>query len=140
MSADTPNACFNSLQISAPAATLERLLEQGFASSQADDWGLSPQNFSFLQFLGDQPLPRGYSQDDLDSLWTNWLEVQSQGAEQLLTIEFESNDNPPLAVIKALVGWLRDAQLGFRLHYRYRFENGDWDGELLDSHTPAEID
>ena len=43
--------CFNTLNLSAPPSTADRLLAKAFESCDLDDWGISPQSFSFDPFI-----------------------------------------------------------------------------------------
>ncbi|NIB44537.1 hypothetical protein HBA55_33425 [Pseudomaricurvus alkylphenolicus] len=120
--------CFNSIQVTAPETTANRLLAKAFESSDFDDWGMSPQAFSFLPFVADksdQDLQRA-----LESIWTNWIERHWQKPDQVLTIEFESENTPPIAAVNAMIEWLQQQKLIFDLRYQYRRENESWQGEL----------
>lgn len=128
--------CFNSLQLTASPDTQQKLLNKGFEDSDADDWSLIPQHFSFRPFVtAAQPSKADDLNRELAHIWTNWIEGnpaanrQSQ-ADNPLTIEFESEDNPPLRTVKAMIAWLQQEQLHFELRYRYRQENESWQGEL----------
>lgn len=126
MTNDAINLCFNSLQISAPEDTINRFLQHGFSLSEPDDWGASPQNFSFQPF--------GKAAEERKDIWSNWIEVKNVGQQQQLLLEFESGESPPFSVIHASIEWLRQQDLPFDLHYRYRLENESWDGEIRESH------
>lgn len=130
--------CFNSLQLSAPKDTTQRLLSKGFEDCDSDDWGLTPQLFSFRPFVlaTDKQHLSDY-QEEMEQIWTNWIEgaqADDQSVSQL-TIEFESEGIPPLRTIQALIEWLQQEELNFDLRYRYRQENQSWQGEL-NAHNP----
>ena len=134
MTEDSEAVCFNSLEVVAPAATLDRLLQMGFSKSDCDDWGMSPQNFSFEPFAEAAELSEAILPDDLQKIWTNWIETKKQGELQKLTLEFESGKSPPFALINAMAHWMKRQNLQFDLHFRYRLENESWDGQLRDTH------
>ena len=134
MTHDSESVCFNSLQVTAPAATLDRLLQMGYSKSDCDDWGMSPQNFSFEPFAEVADLNDSISQEELQQIWTNWIEIKKQGKRQQLTLEFESGKAPPFALINAMASWMKRQNLKYDLQFRYRLENEAWDGQLQDTH------
>jgi len=128
--------CFNSLQLTASTDTTQKLLSKGFENCGEDDLGVTPQHFSFRPFVtATQPSLVNDCALELEKIWTNWIDgkpaanQQSQPDNQL-TIEFESEDTPPLRTVQAMIAWLQQEQLHFELHYRYRQENEAWEGEL----------
>ncbi len=141
------SVCFNSVKITAPTATTEALLKKGFSLSEVDDWGLSPQNFSFAPFVsstapedssqedsGEDKSGQDNNADELADIWTNWIEISNSEAGDLLTIEFESKDTPPLTAINAMTLWLKRENLAFDLEMKYRLENETWEGEYRDNY------
>ncbi|GAA5317656.1 MAG: hypothetical protein AseanaTS_28610 [Candidatus Pelagadaptatus aseana] len=128
------NVCFNSLELKVPPVTADRLLAKGFENCDYDDWGFSPQLFSFKAFVGN--ITDEVTRLELETIWTNWInrDKQGNGNDQTLTIEFESEDVPPVAVINAMIEWLKAEQLDFDLNYRYRLENENWQGQLQANH------
>jgi len=128
--------CFNSLQLTASPDTAQKILNKGFEGCESGDQGVAPQNFSFRPFVtATQPSQVDDYTSELEQIWTNWIDGeptanQKSQQDKQLTIEFESEDIPPLRTVRAMIAWLEQEQLHFELRYRYRQENETWQGEL----------
>jgi len=128
--------CFNSLQLIASTDTNQKLLKKGFEGSDPNDFGVTPQHFSFRPFVtATQQVKGDEFSRELEQIWTNWIDGNPISSEldqcgNQLTIEFESADTPPLRTVQAMITWLEQEQLHFELRYRYRQENESWQGEL----------
>ncbi len=125
--------CLNTLQVIAPAATTECILQKGFEKADTDDWGAVTQQFSFVPFVGamDQAFLESHY-DEIDKLWTNWISAQelAQSSEHKncdeLIIEFESDNEAAVHVVKTFVAWLQREQLVFDLSYRSKKPGAEW--------------
>jgi len=135
--------CFNSLQLTASPDTTQKVLNKGFENCASGDPDINPQHFSFRPFVTATQHSRvdEYA-SELAQIWTNWIDGQTSADQQgphdkPLTIEFESEDSPPLRTVRAMIAWLQQEHLHFELRYRYRQENEAWQGELnaSDSNT-----
>ena len=122
--------CFNTLRLTAPNTTTVRFLAKAFENCDLDDWGVSPQNFSFRPFI-DAAQIETTGDDSSDSVWTNWIERQQTGnTDEMLQIEFESESQPPMQAINSLIDWLDTEQLRYQLNLSYRLENNQFEGQL----------
>lgn len=122
--------CFNTLNLTAPNSTTDRLLAKGFEDCELDDWGLSPQNFSFGPFI--EATDKTHSLQEVgDTIWTNWIDRRrAEGAHEKLLIEFETESEPPMHAINALIKWLDREKLSYQLNMTYRLENDRFEGEV----------
>ncbi|MFL0796555.1 MAG: hypothetical protein K6L73_03570 [Cellvibrionaceae bacterium] len=118
--------CINTLSITGDQKVAATILSKGFENSESDDWGLSPQSFSFLPFIKAQHP----NSDWQDTLWTRWLEEKAQGKQHILNIEFESEGEPPTYAVDALIAWLNERELEYQLKLDYQPEGGEWTGEI----------
>lgn len=126
------SVCFNAIELTVPPATADKVLAKGFENCDYDDWGFSPQGFSFAPFLSNEDRTSNDVGSALESIWTNWInrETVEDSDQHLLVIEFESENVPPIGVVNGLIEWLKNEQLLFDLNYRYRLENENWNGSL----------
>ncbi len=118
--------CINTLSIISDHKVAGMVLNKGFENSDSDDWGLSPQSFSFLPFVKTQHPDSNWQ----DNLWTRWLEENGKGENHTLNIEFESEGEPPTYAIDALVAWLNERELDYQLTLNYQPEGGEWTGKI----------
>ncbi|MEC8429046.1 MAG: hypothetical protein VXZ35_11500 [Pseudomonadota bacterium] len=126
------NVCFNSLELTVLPAVADKILAKGFENCDYDDWGFSPQGFSFEPFLSAEDKNDDQTKSALGSVWTNWInrENAAESEEHALVIEFESENVPPISVVNGLIEWMKRERLVFDLNYRYRLENENWHGAL----------
>ncbi len=122
--------CFNTLSLIAPNTTTNRFLAKGFENCDLDDWGLSPQGFSFQPFI-DAYHDDSDTEETRDTIWTNWIErQQADRTRENLKIEFESESEPPMHAINSLIKWLDGENLTYQLNITYRLENNRFEGQL----------
>jgi len=127
--------CFNTINFTANNQTTSRLLAKAFEDCELDDWGISPQNFSFKPFLdAATDIPAG--EDSSETIWTNWIDRQPiDNQQEKLMIEFETQSEPPLHAVTALIQWLDQEQLNYKLNMTYRLENNCFEGQV-NAHRP----
>lgn len=122
--------CINTLNITATPKVTSQILCKGFENSDTDDWGFSPQNFSFLPFVKSQHPDSPWQ----DNLWTRWVEETPEDKKKKqahsLCIEFESEGEPPTFAIDAMIAWLNEQDLDYQLKLDYQPEGGQWAGEI----------
>jgi hypothetical protein len=122
--------CFNTLNILLPSRDIDRILAAGFQNRSNETATLSPQHFKFDAFVN-LLSSMSVNDNELRGIWVNWIKREhSDHLQENMTIEFETEGYPPVAVIDTMIEWMKHEHIAFQLKYSYRLENEQRRGTL----------